>query len=95
MDFSLATTLPSVFTSLAIDMRFMRTRVRPGSKPQLSAAIPARAISASASSIASPVLNEKETESSNAGARIRRKVISALMPSVPESPMNRPARSGP
>ena len=46
--------------SLASDARAMRTRVRPGSKAHISQATPDRAISAIASSRASPVLNENE-----------------------------------
>ena len=49
-DFSAATTAPSVFTSAPREARFIRTRVRPGSKAQVSLATPARAISAIASS---------------------------------------------
>ena len=73
----------------------MRTRVSPGSKAQLSLASPARATSASARSIASPLGNENEANPSCAGARISRSVISAFTPNTPQSPQNSPARSGP
>jgi len=73
----------------------MRTVVSPGSNAQVSAAMPERAISAMACSKAAPLGNEKEAWSSKGGSAISRMVISALMPSVPQSPLNRPVRSGP